>query len=112
MRRSRRKGQWVRVTSTLERSTCTSRFSSRSPGGAFESAAVGRGDVTTMGDGVAALDGFPGIVLEGAVFFFPPGMPADGGGVKEDLSALQGGEPGGLGIPLVPADAETGRAHV
>ena len=35
---------------------------------------------------------------------FLAGMPADGGGVEEDLRALQRGQPRGFGIPLVPAD--------
>ena len=37
---------------------------------------------------------------------FSAGVPADGGGVKKHLRAAQGGEPGGLGIPLIPADAD------
>ena len=32
------------------------------------------------------------------------GVPADRRGVEEDLGALQGRQPGGLGIPLVPAN--------
>ena len=39
---------------------------------------------------------------------FSGGMPADGGGVEQDLGALQGGQAGAFGIPLVPADQ---RAH-
>ena len=31
-------------------------------------------------------------------------MPADGGGIKQNLRALHGGEAGGFGIPLVPAN--------
>ena len=31
-------------------------------------------------------------------------MPADGGGVEKNFRALHGGEAGGFGIPLVPAD--------
>src|ERR1035437_3571487 len=41
--------------------------------------AIGNGDVTAVGDGMAALDGFPRVVLVRAVFFLFAWMPADGG---------------------------------
>ena len=42
--------------------------------GFFQADAVGDGDVAAVGDGVAALDEFPGAVLVDAVFgFFSPG---------------------------------------
>ena len=41
-----------------------------------------------------------------AVLAFLAGMPADGGGIEEDLRAAQRGEARRLGIPLVPADAD------
>ena len=74
------------------------------PTGLLVADAVDGGDVAAVGDGVAALDGFPGVVLLRAVLGFLARMPADGGGVEEDLRALQRGEPRGFGIPLVPAD--------
>jgi hypothetical protein len=70
----------------------------------FVADAVGNGDVAAVGDGVAALDGFPGTVLALAVFFFLGGMPADSGWIEENFSALHGREAGGFGVPLVPAD--------
>jgi hypothetical protein len=39
----------------------------------FVADAIGHGDVAAVGDGVAALDGFPRVVLAFAVFFFSPG---------------------------------------
>ena len=41
----------------------------------------------------------------GAVVFGHLGFGADGGGVEEELGALHGETAGGLGEPLVPADA-------
>ena len=35
-------------------------------------------------------------------------MPSNRGGVEQDLGALQGGQSGAFGVPLVPADQ---RAH-
>ena len=55
---------------------------------------------------MAALNGLPGVELSGAVLFFFGGVPADGGGVEENAGALQGGEAGGLRVPLVPADED------
>ena len=61
-------------------------------------------DVDAVGDGVGALNGLPGIVLRRAELVFLRRMPADGGGIEEDLGALQRGEARAFGIPLVPAD--------
>jgi len=66
---------------------------------------VGHGDVAAVGDGMRALNGLPGAVLAFAEGFFFRRMPADGSGKKEDFRTAQCGEAGGLGIPLVPADA-------
>src|SRR6266700_3373936 len=33
-------------------------------------------------------------------------MPADGRGIKENVRALESREPGGFGIPLIPADED------
>ena len=70
----------------------------------FMADAIDNGDVTAIGDSMAALNGFPGVVLVHAIFLFFARMPADGGGIKQDLRALQRGEPRGFGIPLVPAN--------
>ena len=74
---------------------------------AFGSDAVDGADIASVGDGVAALDGFPGAVLCFAEqgFFF--GEPADGGGVEEDLGPFQSRQPGCFRVPLVPADQDT-----
>ena len=72
----------------------------------FVADAVGHGDVAAIGDGVGALDGFPRVVLPRAVLRFFAGVPADGGGEKKNLRAGQRGQPRGLGIPLIPADAD------
>ena len=70
----------------------------------FMADAIDSGDVTAIGNGMAALDGFPRVVLVHAVFLFFSRMPADGRRVKKDLRALQCGEPRGFRIPLVPAN--------
>ena len=70
----------------------------------FMTDAVDAGHVDSVGDGVAALDGLPRVILGGAELFFLGGVPADGGGIEEDFSTLEGGEARALGVPLVPAD--------
>ncbi len=79
-------------------------FSAGGVGDFFEADAVGGGDEDAVGDGVGALDGFPRAGLGFAEGGFFLGVPADGGGVEEDADILQGGEAGGFGVPLVPAD--------
>ena len=68
--------------------------------------AIRHRDVAAVGDGVGALDRLPRAVLALAILRFFAGMPADGRGEKENLRASQRGQPRGLGIPLVPADAD------
>ena len=70
----------------------------------FVADAVGHGYIAAVGDGMGALDGFPGAVLLGAVSGLFAGMPADGRGIEKNLRALHGRQPRGFGIPLVPAD--------
>ena len=72
--------------------------------------AIDRADVDSVGDGVRALDGEPGVVLRRAPLFFLRRMPADGGGIEEHVRTLQGGQPRALRIPLVPADQRSHRA--
>ena len=60
--------------------------------------------VHAVGDGVGALNGAPGIVLRLAELRFLRGMPADRGGIEQNLRALQRGQARAFGIPLVPAD--------
>ena len=66
--------------------------------------AVDGADVDAVRDGVGALHGLPGAVLGFAVLGFFAGVPADGGGVEKGFGAVQCGDAGGLGVPLVPAD--------
>ena len=73
--------------------------------------AVDGGDEDAVGDGVGALDGLPGVVLRRAEFVLLGRMPADGGGIEEDVGALQRGEARGFGIPLVPADERADAAE-
>src|SRR6059058_885510 len=65
--------------------------------------AVHRGDVTAVGDAVAALDGAPGVELLGAVGRLLLRVPADGCRITEEGGALQRGETRALRIPLIPA---------
>ena len=51
----------------------------------FMADTINDGDVTTVGDSVRTLNGFPGVVLVHAVFLFFTRMPADGCRVKQDL---------------------------
>src|SRR4029077_20168377 len=71
---------------------------------AFESRAIHHRDVHAVRDGVAALDGAPGIELRGAEFFFLRRMPADARGIKNHLSALQRYRSRAFRVPLVPAN--------
>ncbi len=66
--------------------------------------AVDGADEDSVGDGVGALGGLPGFVLGCAKLFLLGGVPADGGGEEEDFGALERGEAGAFGVPLVPAD--------
>ena len=66
--------------------------------------AIDGADEDSVGDGVRALDGLPGVVLAIAEFGLFCGMPTDGGGIKEHFRAAQGGLASSFGIPLVPAD--------
>src|SRR6185436_17084768 len=65
---------------------------------------VDRRDEHAVGDRVAALHGFPGVLLGGAVLRLLRWQPADRRGEEKDVGAVHRGEPGAFGIPLVPAD--------
>src|SRR5881392_3451426 len=77
----------------------------------FMSYAVDGGHVTTVGDGMAALDRAPGVELLGAVRGFLFRMPANRGRIEQHGGALQRGEPRGLGIPLIPAHQGSDPSH-
>src|SRR5215204_5015823 len=70
----------------------------------FGSDAIRHSHITAIGDGVSPLNGFPGRVLTLAMLGFFPRVPSNGGWIKDNFSALHGGQPGSFGIPLVPTD--------
>jgi len=51
--------------------------------------AVHDGNIHAIGDGMGALNRFPGIVLGGAVLLLLSGMPADRSRIEQHLRALQ-----------------------
>jgi len=54
----------------------------------FVAGAVDSADEDSVGDGVGALGGLPGVVLGGAELFLSR-VPADGGGEEEDLGPAE-----------------------
>ena len=86
------------------------KFQSLAAGRRFMPHAVNCGNITAVGNGVAALDGLPGSVLGLAFDDFFSGMPADGGWVKNELGPGQCCEPSGLREPLIPADQHANAA--
>ena len=125
MRRSRRKGQWVRsrppgqialddqhlFSGAALHDHPAARIGDEAAAPELDAAVrralepdpVHGADVDAVGDGVASLDGFPRGLLLRAVLLLFGRQPADGGGIEQDLGAAQRGEPGGFGIPLIPA---------
>ncbi len=73
-------------------------------GRAFETDAIHRRDVDAVRDGVRALDRLPRRELGGAMLGLLVRVPANGGGIKQHVSALHRRQPRRLGIPLVPTD--------
>src|SRR2546430_5595563 len=78
----------------------------------FKSHTVDDGDVHAVGDGVGTLNGSPGVVLSCTELGLFRGMPSDGSGIKQHVSALQCGDTGALGIPLVPANERSDPADI
>ena len=70
---------------------------------ALKTSAVDAHHGDTVGDSVAALDGLPGIVLFAVIMLILTYIPADSGGIEENLRAHESGDAGGFGVPLVPA---------
>src|SRR5690349_8554334 len=58
----------------------------------FESNPVDHRGVHTIGNRMTALNGFPGLELRRAKLRFLVRMPADAGGIKNDLGAAEGRE--------------------
>jgi hypothetical protein len=73
-------------------------------GFAFKADAIDDSHIGAIGDGVGTLNGFPGIELGSAKLRFLVRMPADAGGIKDNLRALERGDARTFGIPLVPTD--------
>src|SRR4029453_6531423 len=71
---------------------------------AFDADAIDRRDEHAVGDRMRALNGLPRRILRLAVLCLLARMPADGGGIEEDLRPTQRGEARGFRKPLIPAD--------
>src|SRR4051794_7018047 len=74
---------------------------------ALETDAIDGGNVNTVRNCVCALDCPPRIQLGSAVLRFFGRVPANCRGVKENVRPLQTGQPGSLGVPLIPAHQYT-----
>ena len=64
-----------------------------------------------VGNGVGALDGEPGLQLPLLFVGIIGRVPADGGGVDQQLGAGQGHQTGCFRVPLVPADQHAQPPH-
>ena len=68
-----------------------------------------------VGNGVAPLNSLPGVVLFGVLGRVRlVGIPANGGGINQQVGTHHGRDPGGFGEPLVPANeyAHSGKPGV
>src|SRR6267154_1830605 len=73
---------------------------------AFVSNAIDYRGIDAVGDGVAALNGFPGVKLRGAELRFLVRMPGNAGGIENHVRAAERGEARAFRVPLVPADLD------
>ena len=71
---------------------------------AFVADAVDNGDISAVSDSVRALNRAPRIELCGAELGFFFWVPADAGGIKDNLRAAERGEARAFRVPLIPAD--------
>src|SRR5437899_575393 len=71
---------------------------------AFESHAIDDRGVDAVGNGMAALNRFPGVKLCSAELRLFVRVPADAGRIKNHLRAAEGGEARAFRIPLVPTN--------
>ena len=85
--------------------TLTPELNACSTGRRFMTDAIGDSNITTVRDGVTALDRFPSRMLRFAKLLFLAGMPADGGWIEQNFGAAQRGQSCSFGVPLVPANA-------
>src|SRR5260370_19620825 len=70
----------------------------------FDSKAIDEGSDDAVGNGVAALNRFPGVELRRAESRFFIRMPADAGGIENHVCAAESREARAFGIPLIPAN--------
>src|SRR5207248_6780405 len=82
------------------------KFNAISTGGRLMTNAVRHRDVTPVGDRMTTLNRLPRGMLRFSKFFFLARMPADCRWIKNNLRAVQGSQPRGFWIPLVPAHAD------
>src|ERR1700733_7886006 len=68
-------------------------------------------DIDAVGDSVGPLDGLPCVVLRCSESFLLRRMPADGGGIKEQIRSAQGGDASCFRVPLIPTDERAHLAH-
>src|SRR5688500_5415972 len=74
--------------------------------------AVHRRDPAAVRDRVTALDRLPRVELLRAVLVFFRRMPADGGGIEENVRALERRQPRAFRIPLIPAHERSDRTDL
>ena len=66
--------------------------------------AIHGADEYSVGDGVGALNGLPGVILTLAKLLLLAGMPADRGREEKGLRTLERSDPSAFRIPLIPAN--------
>jgi hypothetical protein len=71
---------------------------------AFKADTIDDRDIGAIGNGMGALNGFPCVELSSADLRFLVRVPADAGGIKNNLRALKSGDAGTFGIPLIPTN--------
>src|ERR1700722_10761463 len=75
----------------------------------FMADTVDGGDIDAIGDCMGPLNGLPRVILRRSKGLLLRRMPADRGGIKEQIRSAQGGDASRFRIPLIPTDQ---RAHL
>src|SRR5438270_1818666 len=81
-------------------------FNPVTSGRRFVTDPIRRRNEAAIRNGVAAHHRLPCRKLRSTEYRFFSTMPANGGGIKQDLSAPKGGQARRFGIPLIPANAD------
>src|SRR5271163_2259108 len=68
-------------------------------------------DVHPVGDSMCPLNGLPRVILRRSKGLFFRRMPADSGGIKEQVRSAQGGDASRFGVPLIPTDKRAYLSH-